>query len=126
MAGVLTPCRAVKQSHRPVGRVNNAHVVLSGGTLRTVRTITVPFSRSGSRQDFRNEQVPKLLASFATTVILASSATIVIDRVILCFLLLAGAAKTGDERNQWHEQRDHDETDRDPKEHNQQRLDQLR
>ena len=117
MAGVLTPCRAVKQSHRPVGRVNNAHVSLSGGTLRTVRTITVPFSRSGSRQDFRNEQVPKLLAS---------SATIVIDRVILSFLLLAGAAKTGDERNQWHEQRDHDETDRDPKEHNQQRLDQLR
>jgi len=37
--------------------------------LRTVRSITVRFAGSGSRQDFRFRRAPKLLASSATTII---------------------------------------------------------
>ena len=45
-----------------------------GLLLKTVRSITFRFPRSGSRHDFRTERAPKLLTSFATTLI---------DRVIL-------------------------------------------
>ncbi len=69
--------------------------------LRIVRSLTVRFSGSGSRQDFRNERVPKLLASFATTLFATTLfATTLINRVVLgatCVLFFAmGESLAGD------------------------------
>jgi len=65
ISGQLLPKAAIIVPVHGVDRDNGPNLQL----LRTVRLITVRSARSGSRQDFRIRRVTKLLASSATTII---------------------------------------------------------